>query len=106
MSSASRTLGRGREADEVGEQHGDEPALDADSRRSDGRGRGDHIEGDAAVAAKSLVGRVLAAAARARRGERAAAVAAEAHPRRILSTAARAGTHGDSLGTGGLLVDD
>ena len=99
-------LGRGREADEVGKQDGDEPALDADPRRSGDRGRLGDIEGGAAVAAEALVGRVLAAATRAHRGERAATVAAEAHPRRILSTAARAGTHGDSLGFCRRVVDD
>ena len=73
MSSASRAFGRGREADEVGEQHRDEPALGGGRRSRGGAGarRRRRRRAGAALAAEVAVRRVRRAARRAGAARRA-----------------------------------
>ena len=85
------SLRRGREADQVGEQHRHETALGGRGGRD--RRRGTHLEGSAAGTAEPLPLGILAPARAADRGERAAAAAAEPLPCGILGSAVRAGVH-------------
>src|SRR5207248_2141027 len=90
-------LRQGREADEIGEEDGDEAALGG-LRRRRGRRRGRICgEGAAALAAKVHPGLVRGATRRAAEREGSTAAAAELAPGRILDPAVRARDHALTL---------
>jgi hypothetical protein len=82
-----------READEVGEQHADEPALGDGRGRPRCPGRRGRRDGSAALAAEPVTGLERRAAGGAPARERSAAGRAELATVAIASTAVRAGEH-------------
>ena len=91
-------LGRGGEADEVDEEHGDEPAFGDRRRRA--LGRRVERERRAALAAELRLRSVGAAAGRACRRQRGAAIAAELATRLVRGTAVAAVRHVRTVGEG------
>ena len=87
-------FGEPRVATEIGEQHGDRPALGVVAGNRCGRGSRGRDQRAAAAAAEALAGLVRESARRARDREHGAAPRAEAPPRTVVRAAARAGDSG------------